>query len=137
MLNTPSWSRSKSTRICSVRIAAAKSLSYSMIGGDVSGVIVGFRDMKSWRNQMNNSEVPMFLQHKLDQWETSIDTFIRLQSDDELNNYMERLVRKFRDDNTSAEDALITMLALFGLTYVWMNVMKRDNSNSEGQTIDD
>lgn len=86
---------------------------------------------------MNNSEVPMFLQHKLDQWETSIDTFIRLQSDDELNNYMERLVRKFRDDNTSAEDALITMLALFGLTYVWMNVMKRDNSNSEGQTIDD
>ena len=78
---------------------------------------------------MDDSEVPMFMRHKLDQWETSIETFIRNQSEEELVKYADRLKRDI--DSPSLETALISMLALFGLTHVWVEMMKEDEGYSE------
>jgi hypothetical protein len=86
---------------------------------------------------MNNSEVSVFLQHKLDQWETSIETFIRRQSEDELNKYIERLIHTLNDDRSPIDDALLAILALFGLTYVWMKTMRREDGAYPGEHIDD
>lgn len=84
---------------------------------------------------MNNSDVPLFLQHKLDQWETSIETFIQRQSEEELVKYAEGLVKTLNDARSSNSDALLAMLALFGLTYVWAKMMRSEDY--EGGEIGD
>jgi hypothetical protein len=78
---------------------------------------------------MDDLEVPMFMRHKLDQWETSIETFILNQSEEELVKYADRLRRD--SDSPSPETALVSLLALFGLTYVWVRLMNKDEGYSE------
>jgi hypothetical protein len=76
---------------------------------------------------MRDAEVLVLLQHKLDQWESSIDTFIRNQSEDELANFASQLINTIKDNTASNQDALLSMLALFGLIYVWTKIMKESD----------